>query len=315
MKTVNDFVITDAGLILQEVYDSDKHTSPKREEVEICQQWIEKFCKPIKIFNPDIYSYSLKHTVAKWAGKYISNGAFILAAINMEYKIQGAGNRSPNAIFNMQLLLPEHACKRVRASGFSKWLFRQKDLDIPIGDLASDAIEDETWPRKAKKFINFRLYLESMKASEDCLRTLKEAWIVCYEKEPPYPDRRIQMNCESFYEDECDILRYGDSYQKAPNGKTYIYVLFESKGDYGCPRVRYVGQTVNPAQRLKQHVICPGSIKKTIWMGKLLEEKNYPCMGIVELVNKKDVALAEETYIVAFGDYERHPEQSIAINS
>jgi hypothetical protein len=311
MNIVKGFVITDNGLVLQEAYDSDKCSFPYQEEVQVCQQWIEKFCKLIKPINPEAYSYSLKHKVEKWSGRYVSNGAFILAAVNMGYDVQVAGNRSPNAVFNMRLLLPEHAWKRVRTAGFSRWLFKQKELDTPIGDLARDAIEDETWPRKAKRFLDFWLYLESVNVSEGCLRTLKEAWVACYGKEPAYPDWKIQAQCERFYAGDSDTLMYGDSYPKAPDGKTYIYVLFEPRENFWDPRVRYVGQTANPAQRLRQHITCPGSIKKVIWTGQLLEAGIYPCMGIIELVNVENAAIVEETYIIAFGDNERHPKQSI----
>ena len=119
------------------------------------------------------------------------------------------------------------------------------------------------------------------------------------------------MQCEKFYDGECDIIMYGDTYQEAPDGWKYIYVLFELRED-GNYRVRYIGQTINPARRLKEHITCPGSIEKVIWTAMLLEEGNYPCMGIIELVDKEEAAIAEETYIIAFGDFERGRDQSIS---
>jgi uncharacterized protein YozE (UPF0346 family) len=311
MEVVKGFVITANGLVSSGVYDAEKYPLPSPDEVQVCQSWIEKFAKRTKHINRETYSYSLKHRVERWSGSYVSNGAFILAALNMGYEFYPFQEQSPNVVFNMRLFLPENAWKRVRAAAFSRWLFKQKELDTPIGDLARDAIEDDTWPRKAKRFIDFRLYLESVGASTACLRTLTEAWVACYEKKPPYPDFQIQERCEKFYNGECDIIIYGDTYQKAPDGKTYIYVLFESRED--CVyKVRYVGQTIDPTRRLKEHITCPGNIEKVIWTAKLLEAGRYPGMGVIEMVDKKDAVISEETYIIAFGDCERKPDQSIS---
>ncbi|MDM8526269.1 YozE family protein [Desulfococcaceae bacterium HSG8] len=202
--------------------------------------------------------------------------------------------------------------RHIRPSGFSRWLFKQNNESSPIGDLANDAIVDAKWPRKAKKFIEFRLYLvEEAGACQGALDALTEAWTARYHQQPPFPDDYIEDHCEEFYAGECDVLKYGDSYHKSPTGKTYIYVIFEPETDSTPPYVRYVGQTKDPSKRLKQHITCPGSIKKVIWTGELLKKGVYPCMGIVDIVENKNVSLMEETYILAFLGIERRVNQPI----
>ena len=311
MKVVKGFAIVANGLLPLGAYSPEKYPLPNPDEVQICQSWIEEFAEKIKRINRETYSYSLKHRVEQWSGSYVSNGAFILAALNMGYEFQAFQGRNPNAIFNMRLFLPENAWKQVRTAGFSRWLFKQKELPTPIGDFARDAVEDDTWPRKAKRFLDFQLYLASVQSSTACLRTLREAWVACYEKKPPYPDFRVRERCEKFYYGECDIIMYGDTYQKAPHGKTYIYVLFESIENQNY-QVRYVGQSIDPSRRLKEHVTCPGNIEKLIWTANLLETGRYPSMGVIELVDRGEAAISEEIYIIAFGDCERKPDQSIS---
>ena len=70
------------------------------EQVKLCEEWIEKHCKPVKRVNNSYSSYYYKHVVEKEADTYISNGAFIQAAINKGYKPLRYDSRSPNATFN-----------------------------------------------------------------------------------------------------------------------------------------------------------------------------------------------------------------------
>jgi hypothetical protein len=44
-----------------------------------------------------MYSYSLKHRAEKWAGRYISNGAMIAAALMLGWKVKRAWNDGLNA--------------------------------------------------------------------------------------------------------------------------------------------------------------------------------------------------------------------------
>jgi len=81
---------------------------------EICIMWLWQ-CKPLKRINRVIgSSYHLKDFVEKWSGIYISNGAFIAAAIHLglPYKSDndsvnlhiGISGRSPRLQADLKLL-------------------------------------------------------------------------------------------------------------------------------------------------------------------------------------------------------------------
>ena len=72
-------------------------------EVLHCEAWIAEFCHPIKAISNRTFSYSLKHRAEDWqyerVHQYVSNGAFIQAAVNLGYRYK---RDSPlNAYFNM----------------------------------------------------------------------------------------------------------------------------------------------------------------------------------------------------------------------
>jgi hypothetical protein len=71
---------------------------PPESEVNLCVEWLEKYATPRKTPNPNTGSYGLKHIIEKWAGTYISNGAFILAAYRMGYRVIPEEPLSPNAL-------------------------------------------------------------------------------------------------------------------------------------------------------------------------------------------------------------------------
>ena len=82
--------------------------SSKREEVEICKQWIRKWIDPRRTINRYGYnSYDLKclvegfHRFETGRGTYVSNEAFIQAAIELGYKHKPSYLGSVNAIFDM----------------------------------------------------------------------------------------------------------------------------------------------------------------------------------------------------------------------
>jgi hypothetical protein len=82
--------------------------APREEEVSLCEEFINDFCYPRKYISRKWTSYGLKHLVERHLDRhgqhaYISNGAFILAAIRRGYrwKIHPSGL---NLFFNMEIL-------------------------------------------------------------------------------------------------------------------------------------------------------------------------------------------------------------------
>lgn len=67
-------------------------------QVELCKDWIKQRITPRKTINTQRSSYNLKHIVEENKSSYISNGAFIKAAIELGYKHKDSGK---NAYFNM----------------------------------------------------------------------------------------------------------------------------------------------------------------------------------------------------------------------
>ncbi len=76
-------------------------TQPAEDQVTRCVEWLQLFATPRKTVNYKIGSYGLKHVVERWAGTYITNGAFLLAAHRAGYKIIPDEPLSPNAHFCM----------------------------------------------------------------------------------------------------------------------------------------------------------------------------------------------------------------------
>lgn len=142
-------------------------------EVAQCREWIRIFVSPQKSVNPRAYSYSLKHRVENWGNSYVSNGDFIRAALLEGIKILQASD-DLNAFFNMEL--SDEKWKNIKPTHFTKWLFRQRDDDSPIGDLARDAYDDPMWPRTSKRFYDFWIYLKSLYVSNAVIESLLSAW-------------------------------------------------------------------------------------------------------------------------------------------
>lgn len=80
-------------------------------QVVHCEEWIKRFGRPRKSINFRAHSYTLKHVAENWSYDgavwpdprgYVTNGAFILAALNLGYKYLPAGHgKNPNCYFNM----------------------------------------------------------------------------------------------------------------------------------------------------------------------------------------------------------------------
>jgi hypothetical protein len=108
MKT---FRITSNGLYpapnLAGGLEKDPH-DPSAKEVDIARKWIRAHATPRKRIERKISSYGLKHHVEDWTAAngeraYVSNGAFIAAAVLEGYRYVQAGEGSPNAFFNMSV--------------------------------------------------------------------------------------------------------------------------------------------------------------------------------------------------------------------
>ena len=300
-----EFIITGNGLISNSELSSNPDRPLVPNEIELCAEWLTEYSKTYsKIRNES--SYSLKHRVEDWADTYVSNGAFIQAAHNLGYSIKGIDGL--NAYFGIKLLIPEEKWKYVRPICFSKWLFKKKDEDSVISHLAGDAYSDDTWPRKAKKPIDFWDYLKSLNASEGAINALDKAWEAYSGEKAPYPKDEVVESCEAFYDtSNRQIIDYRDEYPKAPDGTTYIYVLFEEVND--SRKVKYVGQTGDPSARLKAHITCPGTVDKVKWVGGLLNNDRYPKMAIIKSVSVSEARILERTYMYAFEDFERKMDQ------
>jgi len=89
----NKIVLGSEGLGYNSVID-DK-------EVSLCKEWIKKYITPRKTINTKRGSYNLKGFVEKDKSTYISNGAFIKAAIELGYEYKENGQ---HAYFNMSLI-------------------------------------------------------------------------------------------------------------------------------------------------------------------------------------------------------------------
>ncbi len=98
--------------------DSRKFTEEDESQIDLCKRWISTFIEPRKTLNDKTYSYGMKHIAEDWAGSYVSNGAFIAAAIDLGYRYkQAQGKKNPNAIFNMSLKGYEALWKRCPSCG------------------------------------------------------------------------------------------------------------------------------------------------------------------------------------------------------
>lgn len=72
----------------------------------LCKEWLER-CQVIKTINHRHSSYGYKHFVENWASRYISNGAFIAAAIALNIPMQPIHPTS----LNVSLAISEKSVK------------------------------------------------------------------------------------------------------------------------------------------------------------------------------------------------------------
>lgn len=279
---------------------------PDPEKVAICKQWLSENAKIKRIPKSDcINSYTLKHRIEEDLGEYIPNGACIQAAIELGYKYwRGHTDWYGEDWINARLYMtlnPRPEDERAKPTGFSKWLFSRGELYF-----RGDAALDPDWPRTASRFIDFWRYLEfSEKAQEDlCL-----AWKHFSGQDPPRPDLIDQQTIEAVYDRECDFISFGEKYPKAPAGTKYLYALCETDKNPRFTeskfiRVKYIGQTDDPSNRLVSHILSPGNLEKVKWIGGLLDAGEKPEMAIFLTVAAEEVNRYERAAIYAFQPWE-----------
>ena len=74
------------------------------EEFKICRDWLSTRAIRLarKTINTKCSSYTWKHIVERSANQYVSNGAFICAALHLGFKMRRRDAISPNAWFNLR---------------------------------------------------------------------------------------------------------------------------------------------------------------------------------------------------------------------
>ena len=89
-----------------------RKSSINKKEIQLCKEWIKKWILPRKTINTDQGSYGLKHIVEKSSKIYISNGAFIKAAIELGYNYK---KNNLNAFFSISFV----KAKKNNESGYN----------------------------------------------------------------------------------------------------------------------------------------------------------------------------------------------------
>lgn len=157
------FAISDVGIVLQS--DSQSINPPNSTEIELCREWLRRKTIPTKTENRNMGSYGWKHVVEKDMNHYVSNGAFIQAALLEGYLVRHYGETSPNAGFNFKII-----------KSFREWISKQKDRDDPVGDLARDILQDKDWPASSFRKVTCLKYLKSKTNWVVVLETFETAW-------------------------------------------------------------------------------------------------------------------------------------------
>ena len=89
------------------VTDRDAGPPPDPEQVKRCREWIKENGDRRKTINHRRNSYGLKHVGERVTGTYITNGAFIRAALEEGYEIAPSGKL--NAYFNFSFRKSSYA--------------------------------------------------------------------------------------------------------------------------------------------------------------------------------------------------------------
>lgn len=90
---LKDFYTGASGSINDSKYSG---TPPDPVMVELCREFIRTWVAPTSCGKVRNSSYHMKHEVERWAGQYITNGAFILAALREGLQQEPTDGNSPN---------------------------------------------------------------------------------------------------------------------------------------------------------------------------------------------------------------------------
>jgi uncharacterized protein YozE (UPF0346 family) len=118
-------------------------------------------------------SYRLKHDAEDAEiHHYISNGAMIAAALLADAPIQITPGR-PNPAIGLTTAEPRPV---PTASSFTAWLEARVGDGSPVGDLADDVRDDESWPVNATTYRELVAYLDRHRAANGAYEALRQAW-------------------------------------------------------------------------------------------------------------------------------------------
>lgn len=139
-------------------------------------------------------SYGLKHVGAD-SGElhYVTNGAMIVAAILAEAPMRIG---RPNPAIGLSRTPPKPTPP---PGSFTEWLMQHVDDQHPVGDLARDVRDDDTWPvegiavddRQPAEPNSHQVYLQylhQVRAGSEALDAFREAWSAYSGVEPPLED-------------------------------------------------------------------------------------------------------------------------------
>ena len=97
-------------------YNDENVEPPNPHEVQLCTNWLRAFATKRKSLQRRATSASYKTAVEKWAGEYVSNGAFIAAAVAEGYTIREDDFSPRNAHLN--IVLPRRRTPQWYEAGF-----------------------------------------------------------------------------------------------------------------------------------------------------------------------------------------------------
>lgn len=84
------------------IADADACGPPDLVQVQNARKFLSIYGRKTASVSKKQSSYGLKHTAEKMVGLYISNGALILAAKELGYRMRQCGQGSPNVYLNIK---------------------------------------------------------------------------------------------------------------------------------------------------------------------------------------------------------------------